>query len=204
MSRMKSIAAFGLVLLVSAASLAGDGIAIGETALKTDVKMKNIDGEMVSIADVTGEKGVLVIFTCNQCPWVKGWEIRMATLGNKYQDKGIGVIMINSNDPAVSAEDSFEVMQERAAQRGFEFAYVVDADSSMARAYGAKVTPEAFLFDASGKLVYHGTIDDNMRDESSVTKRYLRDALAATVMGQDVAVQETKSLGCTIKFRKTE
>ena len=166
--------------------------------------MKNIDGEMVSIADVRGEKGVLVIFSCNQCPWVKGWETRMAALGNKYQDKGIGVIMINSNDPAVSAEDSFEVMQERAAQRGFEFAYVVDADSSMARAYGAKVTPEAFLFDASGKLVYHGTIDDNMRDESAVTKRYLRDALAATVMGQDVAVQETKSLGCSIKFRKTE
>ena len=200
----KRITVAAVALLIATAAFAGnEGLAIGDSALMTDVQMKNVDGSMVSIGGAAGEKGLLVIFTCNQCPWVKAWEERMAALSNEYAGKGVGVIMINSNDPAVSSEDSYEEMQRRAEARGFGFPYVVDATSDVARAYNAKVTPEAFLFDAEGKLVYHGTIDDNARKPGEVQAHYLRDALAALVAGEEIANKETKSLGCTIKFRKS-
>ena len=203
MKMRKSMTAAAVALLIATAAFAGgEGLEIGDEALMTDVQMKNVDSSMVSIGEAAGEKGLLVIFTCNQCPWVKAWEERMAALGNEYAEMGVGTIMINSNDPAVSSEDSYEEMQRRAEQRGFGFPYVVDATSDVARAYDAKVTPEAFLFDADGKLVYHGTIDDNSRKPDEVQQRYLRDALAALVAGEEIATKETKSLGCTIKFRK--
>jgi hypothetical protein len=163
--------------------------------------MKNVDGRELSIQDVAGSQGTLVIFSCNSCPWVKAWEKRIVELGNGYARRGVGVIVINPNDPARSAEDGYESMKQRARQRGMKFAYVVDATSDVARAFGATRTPEAFLFDAEGRLVYHGTIDDNARQPGKVRHRYLRDALEALVAGRPIAVQETKSLGCTIKFR---
>jgi peroxiredoxin len=166
-----------------------------------DIKMAGVDGRSLSIADVQGPKGTLVIFTCNACPWVKAWEARIAELGNRYAKRGVGVIAINANDPSVQAEDAFAVMQERAKQRGMAFPYVVDATSDVARAFGATRTPEAFLFDKAGKLVYHGAVDDNAKQSDKVTARWLRDALESTVGGKAVAVQETKALGCTIKFR---
>jgi hypothetical protein len=92
-------------------------------------------------------------------------------------------------------------MQQRARERGFEFLYVVDATSNVARAFGATRTPEAFLFDAAGTLVYHGAIDDNAQDAAKVEKRFLKDALDALLAGREVAVKETKALGCSIKFR---
>ena len=108
---------------------------------------------------------------------------------------------MNSNDPKVAAGDSFDGMQVRAKERGMQFPYVVDATSNVARAFGATKTPEAFLFDKDGKLVYHGTIDDNGEDAAKVEKWYLKDALEAVAGGKDVAVKETKSIGCGIKFR---
>jgi peroxiredoxin len=176
-------------------------LAIGSTSPKTGVKMKNVDGREFSISDVAGPKGTLVMFSCNACPWVKAWETRIAALGNTYRQKGVGIIAINSNDPKVQSEDSFEVMQKRAQERGFQFPYVVDATSDVARAFGASRTPEAFLFDASGKLVYHGAIDDNAKAPDQVESHYLKDALEAVIGGRKVAVRETKSIGCTIKFR---
>ncbi|HEX9638294.1 MAG TPA: thioredoxin family protein [Acidobacteriota bacterium] len=198
---------FGVALALFALA-AGSGwlsaqepLALGAAAPKTEVKMKNIDGRELSIADAAGEKGTLVMFSCNACPWVKAWEDRIAALGNRYQKKGVGVIVINPNDPEVQAEDSYAVMQERAKQRGFEFPYVVDATSDVARAFGATRTPEAFLFDAAGKLIYHGAIDDNAKQPDQVEEPYLKNALEALIGGQAIAVRETKSIGCTIKFR---
>jgi peroxiredoxin len=181
--------------------LAGDGLALGQTAPKTDVKMKNVDGRELSIAETTGPKGTLVIFMCNACPWVKAWQDRIVELGNDYSTQGIGVIAINANDPGKVAEDGFDVMKERARDKGMKFPYVMDATSGVARAFGATRTPEAFLFDASGKLVYHGTIDDNAQNADKVEKHYLHDALQAVVSGGAVPVAETKALGCSIKFR---
>ncbi|MEP0774112.1 MAG: thioredoxin family protein [Acidobacteriota bacterium] len=188
------------VVLVAAAGVAL-AIELGAQAPATDVKMKDVSGRMVSIADVRGERGTLVMFSCNACPWVKAWETRIAELGNRAPEMGIGVIVINPNDPAKVAEDSYEVMQERARERGFKFPYVVDDTSGVARAFGATRTPEVFLFDAAGKLVYHGAIDDNAREPEKVEKHYLADALRAVAAGQPIPVAETKALGCTIKWR---
>src|SRR4029077_11982410 len=114
---------------------------------------------------------------------------------------GVGVIWINANDPTLHEEDGFTETQARAKALGLTFPYVVDETSGVARAFGASVTPEAFLFDAGGKLAYHGTIDDNRKEPDKVKVRYLKDALDAVVTGKAPAVPETKGLGCGIKFR---
>ncbi|MGH7724889.1 MAG: thioredoxin family protein [Candidatus Eiseniibacteriota bacterium] len=176
-------------------------IALGSSAPKADVKMKGVDGKEVTIAQAAGKKGTLVVFSCNACPWVKKWEDRIAALGNEYSKKGVGVIIINSNDPAKNAEDGYDVMVTRAKSKKFAFPYVVDATSDVARAFGASRTPEVFLFDAQGKLVYHGAVDDNADNAKAVKDAYLDNALASVVSGKPVTLAETKSMGCTIKFR---
>lgn len=173
---------------------------LGAAIPDADVKMKNVDGGQVSLADVRGKQGTLVVFTCNHCPFAKAWEKRVAALGNEYAGKGVGVIAINSNDPKANANDGFDGMVERAKTLDLKFPYVVDQGSTVAKAFGAERTPEAFLFDAQGTLVYHGTIDDNAEDAGKVKQPYLADALAAVAAGKPVAVKETKALGCTIKF----
>jgi peroxiredoxin len=178
-----------------------DPIALGAAAPMADLKMKSADGKPVSIADVAGKNGTLVVFTCNACPWVKKWEARIVSVGNKFAKKGVGVIAINSNDPSVNAEDGYDVMVKRAKERKMNFPYVVDETSDLARAFGATRTPEAFLFDKDGKLVYHGTIDDNANEPSKVKDRYLENALNAVATGKSVDPAETKALGCGIKFR---
>ena len=177
------------------------GVQLGDTAPLTDVKMLSVDGSEVSLADIRGKQGLLVVFTCNACPYARAWEQRIVTLGNEYIGHGIGVIAVNANDPSVVAEDGYERMKMRAKERGMKYPYVVDATSSLARKFGATRTPEAFLFNADGKLVYHGTIDDNAQSPDQVTEQYLRNALAAVVSGAAIPVAETKSMGCSIKFR---
>jgi peroxiredoxin len=185
---------------VATAAESSGAIPLGAKAPMATTKMKNVDGKMVSIADVTGKVGTLVIFTCNHCPFAKGWEQRIAEIGNSYSKKGIGVILINANDPAKYDEDGWTEMQARAKTRGLQVPYVVDETSAVARAFGASVTPEAFLFDKTGKLAYHGTVDDNHQNAAKVQKRFLTDALDAVVAGKPPALPETKSLGCGIKF----
>jgi len=197
------------LVLVSGPATAGEtasapaSLALGAKAPMATTKMKTANGKEVSIADVKGAKGTLVVFTCNACPWAKKWESRIVELGNDAGKKGIGMIAINSNDPNVNADDSYAVMQTRAKERGMKFAYAYDATSGIARAFGATRTPEAFLFDASGKLVYHGTIDDNADDAAAVKDPYLANAVNAVAGGKAVPVAETKALGCGIKFRKS-
>jgi peroxiredoxin len=206
---MKLATLFSAVAIVAgtaAAAWAGEstgGLALGSKvpAAVAKTKMKNVDGKRVSIADVTGKSGTLVVFTCNHCPFAKGWEERIVELSNTYAGKGIGVVLINPNDPAMHADDGFDEMQAHAKSRGMKIPYVVDDTSAVARAFGASVTPEAFLFDKAGKLAYHGTIDDNRQDAANVKARYLKDALDAVAAGKAPAVPETKGLGCGIKFR---
>ena len=190
-----------LVALAASAALAGGPLPIGASIPMADVKMKSVDGTERTLAEVKKPAGTLVIFTCNHCPFAKMWESRIVELGNAYAAKGVGVIAVNANDPKVATEDAFDVMQERAKERGMQYPYVVDATSNIARAFGATRTPEAFLFDKDGKLVYHGTIDDNGEEPANVEKPYLKDALEAILAGREVPVKETKSIGCGIKFR---
>jgi hypothetical protein len=203
MTRRKNRLSFAHLLtvvfvLLAAASLAA--LEIGDAMPKSEAKLRKVGGGETTLRQAVGAKGTLVLFTCNACPWVKAWEERIAALGNEYSKKGIGVIAVNSNDPAVVAEDGFETMEKRARERGFAFPYVVDEGSGLARAFDASRTPEAFLFDGARRLVYHGAVDDNAQSPEAVKQRYLRDALQALLDGEKIPVAETKSLGCTIKF----
>ena len=175
--------------------------AIGDAIPAVSVKMDNVDGRKLSIADVAGAHGTLVIFSCNHCPWVRAWEDRIIAAAADATARGVGVIAINSNDPSAYVGDSFAEMQERAKAKGYGFPYVMDATSDVGRAFGATHTPEVFLFDAHGKLAYHGAIDDNARDAAKVTHRYLQDAVDAVVAGKAPAVPETRALGCSIQLR---
>ena len=208
MARILAAAAAAVIpaILFGGAATAADPaaaapLALGAAMPMTGEKMKNVDGKEVTLAAVRGPKGTLVVSTCNACPWARAWEDRIVALGNDYQKKGIGVVAVNSNDPAQVADDAYDPMKARARQKGFAFPYVVDATSGVARAFGASRTPEAFLFDAKGALVYHGTIDDNANAPDKVTEHYLADALNALASGAEVAVKETKAMGCGIKFR---
>jgi len=196
--RVTRLALSLLVVLVSTSSWA---LTMGEVAPSAEVRMLNVDGRELSIADVKGARGTLVVFTCNHCPYAKAWEQRLVAIGNAYREKGFGVIAVNPNDAEAYEDDSYPEMQKRAKEKGYAFPYVVDATSGVAKAFGATRTPEVFLFDAGGKLVYHGAIDDNAEDAAKVTKTYLRDALDAVASGSPVRVAETKAIGCSIKFR---
>lgn len=204
----KVLALAAALALVVGAGIAGDekakgaSLAMGSKAPMADVKMKGVDGKEVAIKDVMGAKGTLVVFTCNACPYAKGWESRIVELGNGYAGKGIGMIAINSNDPKVVADDGYDQMVTRAKERGMKFPYVVDGTQEVAKAFGATRTPEVFLFDASGSLVYHGAVDDNVESAEKVSKTYLKDALESVVAGKDVPVKETKAVGCGIKWSK--
>jgi peroxiredoxin len=203
-----TLAAIAFLTLLVAQPLRADdkspsdapGLAIGATAHATDVRMKNVDGKEVSIADAAKAKGTLVVFTCNHCPFAQAWESRIVAMGKAALSKDIGVIAVNANDPGVVPEDGFDAMQARAKEKGYSFPYVVDSTSDVARAFGAKRTPEAFLLDASGKLVYHGAIDDNAQDADAVRDHFLRDAIDALADGKPIAHSETKAIGCGIKF----
>ncbi len=177
-------------------------IAIGDSLPKSTEKLKNIDEKESTLEGFVGKKGTLVIFSCNHCPWAKAWEDRIAALGNSYRTKEIGVVMINSNDPTNNEIDNFDGMKTRAKEKGFQFPYVMDGTSNMARLFGAQRTPEVFLFDGKGRLVYHGTIDDNAEKPDQVKKTYLKNALDQVVNGKPVTVSSTKAIGCSIKFRK--
>src|SRR5690606_37612282 len=155
-----------------------------------------------TIASAKGEKGTLVIFTCNHCPYVKAWQERTVALGNAALEQGVGVIAINSNDPTDYPDDDMDGMKARAKDAGMTYPYVVDATSDVARAYGATKTPEFFLFDADGKLVYHGALDDNGKSADEVKETWLADAVAAVASGKKVEVATSKAMGCSIKFRK--
>lgn len=185
-----------LALLADSAA----GIGIGDKLVDADVKMKNVDGKMVSIGDVKGEKGTLVVFTCNHCPFVKGWQDVMVALGNSSTQKGIGVIFINSNDPEVKG-DTFEGMQELAKAEGYKFPYVVDSTSAVAKNFNAKKTPDVFLFDANDQLVYQGAVGEGGRSPAEGGATWLEDALDAVAAGKDVPKAQAKAVGCSIKFR---
>jgi hypothetical protein len=129
------------------------------------------------------------------------WQTRVTEIGNAAGKAGIGMVAINANDPAEYPEDNMDGMKQRAKQLGIKFPYVVDASSDVARAFGATRTPEAFLFDAEGKLVYHGTIDDSPKDATAVKDAWLKNAVNEVSTGKTVTTAETKAMGCSIKFR---
>ncbi len=176
----------------------GEEIGLNAAIPSADVKMKDVSGKMVSLNESKTAKGLLVIFSCNTCPYVKLSEKRIKEYSDYCLSNGIGCILINSNEAQRAEEDSFDQMVKYYQSQGLKCSYVVDEKSAVADAFGATRTPQCFLFNAKG-LVYKGAIDDNVKDAAAVKAAYLKDALASVTKGETPKTQETKSIGCTIK-----
>lgn len=160
------------------------------------------DGSTVSADQFAGRDVLGVVFWCNHCPYVKAWEDRLISLQRQYADRGVQLVMINSNDPVAYPDDSFEAMKTRAREKAYPFPYLFDETQTAARRFGATRTPEVFLFDRSRTLRYHGAPDDNFEDPKAVTHDYLRDAIDALLAGRDPVEATTPPKGCSIKWKK--
>ena len=172
---------------------------IGASIPKPDLKLKDISGKEVSLKEAKKKNGLLVMFSCNTCPWVVKNQSRTKEIANYALSKEIGVILLNSNEGQRDDADSFSEMKAYATNQGYKWYYAVDADNVLADEFGANRTPEVFLFNGEGKHVYHGAIDDNPGDVSSVQRKHLKEAIDEIVSGKDVSVKESRSMGCQIK-----
>ena len=179
----------------------GKELEIGLGIPLIDHRLLNIQGDYLSLNDVKGENGLLVIFSCNTCPWVIRWEDRYVTITEKYKKSGIGVIVVNSNEDQFDNKDSIDEMKKHAKDNNYNFPYVQDFGSKLAYAFGATRTPHIFLFDKNDKLVYRGAIDDNAKSAKKVEEPFLENAIEALINGQSIDVSSTKALGCSIKFK---
>lgn len=198
---MKKILFAALPVLAAAAAVMVniEPLPLGSSIPQPEVKMKDISGKEVSLKDARTDKGLLVMFSCNTCPYViknqsRTYEVCKYAMGN-----GIGVAVLNSNEAKRNEDDSFEDMKAYARDQGYGWYYLVDNNSALADAFGANRTPECFLFDAAGKLVYHGAIDDNPNDAGAVSRKHLMLAIDEMKAGKDVSVKQSRSVGCTIK-----
>jgi peroxiredoxin len=171
-----------------------------------DFKLKNVDGKMVALSDYTSGKGAIVIFDCNTCPYSKAYNDRIIGLNRKYAGKGFPVIAVNANDPQSSPGDSYDEMVSQAKRKKYDFPYLIDESQAVARSFGATNTPHVFVLQKTGnafKVAYIGTIDNNSRDASSVTKKYVEEAVDALLAGQSITNPSTKAIGCGIKWKNS-
>lgn len=190
--------------MIPVIACAQDGYKVGD-AVK-DFKLKNVDGKFVSLKDMKDAKGAIVVFTCNTCPYAQAYEQRVIDLHNKFASAGYPVIAINPNDPNVQPGDSFDKMAERARDKKYPFAYVMDETQEVAKAFGATRTPHVYLLQKKGEqfeVAYIGAIDDNTEDGSLAKNKYVELAVDALNKGQKPATNFTKAIGCTIKWKKS-
>lgn len=188
-----------LPVLAMMAFTENDPLPIGAAMPKGDVKMKDISGKEVTLKDAVKENGILVIFSCNTCPVVKGYQKRINEVAKWTLDQKIGVVLLNSNEASRDNGDGYEDMQAYAQKENFGWFYTVDKNNELADAFGAQRTPEVFLFNKEGKLVYHGAIDDNPSDAGNVGKHHLKTAITEMTSGKEVTTKQTRSVGCGIK-----
>jgi len=190
---------FALATVAALAFTFGDPLKIGSDMPKADRKMQDISGKEISMQEAKKENGVLVMFSCNTCPYVIKNQQRTLAISKYATVNNVGVIILNSNEALRGAEDSYAAMKAYAKEQGYKWNYVVDKDHEIADAFGANRTPECFLFDKNLKLVYHGAIDNSPQDESAITRVHLKEAINEMVAGSEVTVKESRSVGCTIK-----
>lgn len=195
-------ALFTTVLALLTLSAANAELKPGDKAVS--FTLKNVDETMISLSDYSDQKGVILVFTCNPCPFAKAYEQRIIQLDQKYASQGYPVLAINPNDPGISPEDTFESMQVLAKEKEYPFPYLKDETQEIYKAYGATRTPHIFLLVNKGgkfKVAYIGAIDDNAMDASAVTQRYLESAIGALISGNSPNPSTTKAVGCTIKAK---
>lgn len=164
--------------------------------------LQDTKGGTVSLSDFEGARGVLVMFICNHCPYVKLVREELARLGREYSEKGIAIVAISSNDAEKYPADGLKKMAEEAVEAGYTFPYLYDETQEVAKAYQAACTPDFFVYDPSMKLVYRGQLDDARPENGKpVTGKDLRAALDALLDGSPVSPEQKPSMGCNIKWK---
>jgi peroxiredoxin len=171
---------------------------IGQSA--PDFNLPGVDDKDYSLASFKNAKLLVVVFSCNHCPYVIGSEERMIKFYNDYSSKGVTLVAINSNETENHPTDSFEHMKSHAKERGFKFPYLRDETQEIAKAYGALRTPHFYVFDQNRKLQYTGRMDDNPRTPGAEKTHELRDAVDALLIGNKPAVEATNPIGCNVKW----
>ncbi len=188
---------FAAVLLIVAVPLLAD-LPMGSRVPGFSL-MNTVDGKTYELKPGDGQVSV-VVFTCNQCPYAKAFERRLIDIANAYDEKGVVFYLINPNDDRRYTEESAANMKARAVDRNYPFPYLKDADSAIAKAYAAKVTPHVYVVDGKGNLRYRGYIDDSAKPAQR-TRAGLTDALDAVLSDREVPTQITREFGCTIKWK---
>ncbi len=174
------------------------GLQLGDPAPK--FSLPGVDGGTYSLGRFADKPVLVIVFSCNHCPYVQAYEGRLVKIQRDYADRGVQLLAINSNDDVNYPEDSFEQMKVRAQAKGYNFPYLRDKSQEVARAYGATHTPHLFVLNRSRQLCYTGKIDDNWQQPEGVRRHYLRDALDALLKDGAPAEATTHAIGCTIKW----
>jgi len=202
---MKKVGFIVSVLLISIAMFSfvegkeRKKLEIGEVAPNLAQSLTDISGETYNLRQLNGNKGLLVIFSCNTCPFVIAWENRYNELFDYCEKNEIGMVLVNSNEAKREGDDSMAQMQKHAKKNKYKSKYVVDANSELANAFGAKSTPHVYLFNNQLNLAYKGAIDDNHKNKEEVTNSYLKEAIKTMAAFDEIKVKETNALGCSIK-----
>ncbi len=212
MKNFKAIAGIllsGLFLLsftnISLRKTLDDGLTIGQIAPMSTLEMPNVDNSMQTLEKLKMKKGLLVVFSCNTCPFVvgssdfAGWEKQYNELHALSQKSEIGMVLINSNEGKRADEDSFEAMQKHAKEMGYTMSYLLDKNSVLANAFGANRTPHVYLLDKDLKLVYKGAIDNAWDPKRTEENNSLKNAIANVSNSEVVKVNTTVAVGCSIK-----
>ncbi len=197
MKKFRLLILSGLIALT--AFTPADPLPIGAPLPKADLQLLDVSGKMISLKQSLQSNGLLVMFSCNTCPVVIENQERTLSVGNYALGKEVGVVLLNSNEGGRNGSESLDAMKKYASKQGYKFSYAVDKNNELADAFGANRTPECFLFDKQGKLVYHGAIDDNPQDAGSVQREHLKIAIDELVSGKNISTKKTRSVGCSIK-----
>lgn len=164
-------------------------------------KLHGTDGEIHSSHIHDDKKALVVIFTCNHCPYARAYVSRIARLVDKFEPQGVGFFAISANDVVQYPSDSLENMHEVGKLMHMNGNYLYDESQEVAHSFGAQRTPEVFIFDINKKLAYHGAIDNNWEDADKATEHYVANALSFLLQGKEPAVKETPAVGCSIKWK---
>jgi peroxiredoxin len=173
---------------------------VSTTTTAPSFDLPGVDGRNHSLEEYADAPVLVLVQSCNHCPYVLAWEGRINALQQEYGGRGVRIVAISSNDAEAYPADSFDAMVEHAREAGYTFDYLYDESQDVARALGSERTPEAFVYDADRRLVYHGAVDDS-REEEGVTQHYLKDAIEAALAGATPPVADTPPVGCTVKWR---
>jgi peroxiredoxin len=199
---MRKVTALAAILVLAGA-MQSPAAPIGIGAPLPAFSLKNVDGRAVSATDFSDKTALVVVFSCNHCPYAQAYQDRLIALQKQYAARGVQFVLINPNDPKRQPQDSFENMQKRAAEKAYPFPYLFDETQAVAKVYGAARTPEVFVFGPDRKLIYQGRIDDNT-EEKQVKTHDLSGALDLLLAGTpgNIPAPVTKAFGCTIKWRQ--